>query len=224
MFKKSSDREAFIHRTGSHATKEYASGRIDAIPTWAKEPEEYYLSLRERVESVRHQLTAAQANMGQLTQKLKNQLPYAEYRIAQSQAAYWSDMCRALGQSLNNYTSLLRAAASNSWALVFYRCAEAHLAPDMLERISKDTTDLLGRPILDDLKLSKKEKMRESLSPEDFEAWRQKKSKKDHERRVSTPDKAHRETQRRKQQRERQALREAIGPRWVKIDGKYQKI
>jgi hypothetical protein len=94
----------------------------------------------------------------------------------------------------------------------------------MLERISKDTTDLLGRPILDDLKLSKKEKMRESLSPEDFEAWRQKKSKKDHERRVSTPDKAHRETQRRKQQRERQALREAIGPRWVKIDGKYQKI
>jgi len=51
MFKNASDNLNFIARTASHATKPSHTGRINDIPSWAREPEEYYNSIRDQYRS-----------------------------------------------------------------------------------------------------------------------------------------------------------------------------
>jgi len=56
-YKNASDLQDYQKRVGSHATKPSRTGRINDLPAWAKEPEEYYRSIRDQVQSLIDQLT-----------------------------------------------------------------------------------------------------------------------------------------------------------------------
>jgi hypothetical protein len=45
-YKRAMQNSMWINRTGSHATVPSATGRVDLMPPWAIEPEEYYNTLR----------------------------------------------------------------------------------------------------------------------------------------------------------------------------------
>src|SRR5262252_8654797 len=81
MFKRASESLNHISRTASASTREQASGRIDAIPKWALEPEEYFQTLKARWNSLGEQRDKIQKRLSDLNFRLRNTLPHDEYII-----------------------------------------------------------------------------------------------------------------------------------------------
>ena len=145
MFKDASDKQNFITRTASHATKEHRSGRIDAIPEWAEKPEEYYNSLKEQFESLRDQLRDANTRIEVVASKLKQTLVFKEYEPLQRERDRLTEIIRTIQPQIQVHRELLRAVAHDSWATMFYACAKLILDEEEFNKIDDETANTLRR-------------------------------------------------------------------------------
>src|SRR5258708_2136090 len=106
MYKSTSDSENYLQRTGSHATKEMRTGRIDAIPAWAQPAEDYYNSLKDRYHNLVQQLDQNCAAHGRIKAQLAHKLPYNEAtRLAASAKAY-GEKIQALQEELARFKEM----------------------------------------------------------------------------------------------------------------------
>jgi hypothetical protein len=149
MFKNSNDKLNYLNRTGSHATKESATGRINAIPQWAQEPEQYYNSLRDQFIAIRDQRLDYQQKLTEIREKLKQTLPFKEFQALDAKREAIAAKYQTLEVEAGKYRSLARAAGEHSFANVFMHVAEQILDREMMIRIRKDAESLLGRPIFE---------------------------------------------------------------------------
>jgi hypothetical protein len=219
MYKTTSDRTTYLERVASHSTKEHATGRIDNIPSWAKEPEEYYLSLRERVDSLTIQRDKAVAKMTAINQRLLKMLPHDEYRLLINQRGVASDYAKHFDSELREFREMLRAAAANSWSLVFYHCARMLLTDDEFMTITKETDSVLGRRTYDNIRPTRQMRLAEKTA-EEREQIRMKEREKRRLQRTATPEKRHIKTLKRKHTRDSSRA----APRYIKVDGKFHAV
>jgi len=145
MFKNASDNLNFIARTASHATKPSRTGRINDIPSWAREPEEYYNSIRDQYRSLADQLAKAQASLTDVNEKLKATLPFKEYDHLRQHKERLAARHSLLQQQAGHYRALARAAGANAWGVVLYHVAQRLLPPEDFLVIEKEVQDILGR-------------------------------------------------------------------------------
>jgi hypothetical protein len=145
MFKKSSDQLHFIERTGSHSTKASRTGRIDDIPPWAAEPEEYYNSIRDRWHLLHEQLMDAQEKLTAINEKLRLTLPFKEFEHLTQHKERLAQRARILQEQQSDYRAMARAAASHSWATVFIYVARKLLPLEDFKALEQEVMGLLNR-------------------------------------------------------------------------------
>jgi hypothetical protein len=145
MYKSLSDLSHYLERAGSHATKESRTGRIDAIPKWAQEPEQYYNSLRDRYQSLAAQLKQAEHDLAEINEKLKITLPRKEFLFLDGMKTALGAKAQHLASEASAYRQLVRAASHKSWASTFYYCAQELLDTSVFVRIQEQTQQMLGR-------------------------------------------------------------------------------
>lgn len=145
MYGKASDNQAYISRTGSHATKPHPTGRIDDIPAWAAEPEQYYNKLRDEYRVWADQLKDTQAKLNEIHEKLRFTLPLREYEHLKQHQECLGDKVRALQEKVMTYRPLVRALGEKAWANVFVYVAETLLSKEELYAIRDETRALLKR-------------------------------------------------------------------------------
>jgi hypothetical protein len=146
MFKASSDKLDYINRVGSHATKARGTGRIDDIPPWAREPEEYYNSIRDQYQALADQFADVQAQLAVINEKLRVTLPFKDFENLRLHKERLAARCTMLQEQAKAYRSLARAAGEKAWATVFYHCAQFVLGKDEFRRIEEQTKEILARP------------------------------------------------------------------------------
>jgi hypothetical protein len=79
LFRKANDQLSFLQRVGSHATKEHATGRIDAIPPNAEQPVEYFNSLHDQYKALQAQYQPLVQEAATYRERLKQTMPYKEF-------------------------------------------------------------------------------------------------------------------------------------------------
>jgi hypothetical protein len=145
MFKKASDNLSYLERTGSHATKASPTGRIDMLPAWAQEPEEYYNSLLERYKSLCAQRDQCQRQLEALNLRLKETLPRKDYdHVMEVKRAHMARF-GVLQQETGEYRKMVREASLKSWATTFFHCAELKLERSDFLDLCHETEEMLGR-------------------------------------------------------------------------------
>ncbi len=141
MFKTTQDNEDWLKRTGSHANRPFANGRIDDLPSWAQEPEEYFNSLRQQYEmkmdciKVAHKLVL-ELKTAKGTHPLKS--VQQRYDVALSELATLQKEAQLLKQ-------LAHGASTNAWGMVFYVCCKELLDRDLFAKIEQEVTTILRR-------------------------------------------------------------------------------
>ena len=147
MYKGADDKQSYTKRTGSHATKPFASGRVDGIPPWAAEPEEYYRNIRDQWRVLNDQLRECQDKLAQIRERLRTTLAKKEYdhviRVRESLA----NRVGILQEEAGRYRSLVRQAGLHSWSATFYFCACKILSKEQLYQIADEAQAILGRRV-----------------------------------------------------------------------------
>lgn len=152
MFKGASDKSTYLDRTASHSTKEWASGRIDAVPPFAQEAEDYYRSLRNQYDRVLDQLFKANEAVHNLKVRLRQTLPHEEYKRCQTRYDDLIATKLALEASLTNLRPMVRAAAQNAWGIVYWHVAQRILDVDTRIKIEEQVREFLQREPTDGIK------------------------------------------------------------------------
>lgn len=147
MYKGASDKLSHINRVASHATKPHGNGRIDEIPSWAREPEEYYNSIKQQYESIGTRLYQAREKVISIKQKLKQKLPWEEFNRLNHQLSHAQPLLIDLEKEASHLRGLARAAARNAWGAVFYYCAELLLDKETFFKINDEAKLILARPM-----------------------------------------------------------------------------
>jgi hypothetical protein len=147
MYKGSSDKLSYIDRVASHSTKARPSGRIDDIPAWAREPEEYYNSVRDQYRLLADQLAKIQHDLAAINEKMKVKagLPFKEFEHLRKHKERLAAKFTALKPQAGAYREIARAAGERAWASVFFHLAQMLLTPDDFRILLKETQELLGR-------------------------------------------------------------------------------
>ncbi len=145
MFKTAQDRQDFIGRVASHATKPHANGRVDDIPSWAIEPEHYYNTLKQQFEIARKQLDSETDLVQTLKFRLRTTMPRAEFERISAEHRRAADHMRKLQETTGELRSLLRAVAVNAWGSVYFYCAQRILPTELRIKLDNEVADLLGR-------------------------------------------------------------------------------
>lgn len=147
-YKSTSDNLNYIERVASHSTKEHRTGRIDMVPTWAREPEEYYNAMRDRWSSLAEQLLKCETELQQINEKLKTTLPIRDYQFTIERQRAEREKYNSLKNSVAEYRSIARAASEHSVASVFMELARKQLDKDVFSNLMEDTKNILGRPLV----------------------------------------------------------------------------
>jgi vacuolar-type H+-ATPase subunit I/STV1 len=145
MFKDSADKLDYIKRVGSHATKPRPSGRIDEVPAWAAEPEQYYNSVRDQYRLLADQLVKTQNALVEINAKLKETLPFKDYEHLRLHKERLGARYGELQEQASHYRSLARAAGEKAWSMVFYHVAERLLTPEDFRALRMETDEIIGR-------------------------------------------------------------------------------
>lgn len=145
MFKKASDRQSYQQRVASHATKPSPTGRVDDIPSDAKQPEEYYRSLADQFRALLDRYQAAGEEIAELNLRLRATLPFREFQLLKAERDRLGEIHQATQMKLAEYRPLLRAAEDNAWGTTFYECAERLLDRALFIKIDEATREFLQR-------------------------------------------------------------------------------
>ena len=118
-------------------------GVFKDIPSWAREPEEYYLNLHESYNIANRQLF-----------QLRSRAAWLKFRVETRQASpgelleYQNDVSPML-EKLERELDLLRhtvtTAAKSAWSEIFFFQARQLLDPNAFERINAEVTEIVRR-------------------------------------------------------------------------------
>jgi hypothetical protein len=145
MFKGSQDNQDWLNRTGSHATRPLSNGSFSELPSWAKEPEEYFNTIKQQWESILEQLHRARETAHATKLKLKNTLPRQEYDRLIFKYEHEKTLLLELERSSGDYRALVRAAALNAFGTVYMLCADRILDVETKMKLEKEVKEILGR-------------------------------------------------------------------------------
>jgi hypothetical protein len=143
VYKRTQEQTDHLERTGSAATRPSARGTFKDIPSWAQEPEEYYLNLHESYNIANRQLF-----------QLRSRAAWLKFRVETRQASpgelleYQNDVNPML-EKLERELDLLRAAvttaAKSAWSEIFFFQARELLDADAFERINAKVAEIVQR-------------------------------------------------------------------------------
>lgn len=138
-FKSASENLSHISRVASASTRPRANGRIDLIPSDAKEPEEYYNLIRDQYLAMSERFTSNQARLAELRQQGFNRKDHEEYAALAEQQT-------RLQTELTPLRHAVHAAGANAWGILFKEVARRVLDWDTFIKIENEVKALLGRP------------------------------------------------------------------------------
>jgi hypothetical protein len=143
MYKRTQEQTDHLARVGSAATRPSARGVFKDIPSWAREPEEYYLNLHESYNIANRQLF-----------QLRSRAAWLKFRVETRQATpgelleYQNDVSPML-EKLERELDLLRhavtAAAKSAWSEIFFFQARELLDAEDFARVNAKVTEVVQR-------------------------------------------------------------------------------
>ena len=146
-FKSTSQNLSYVARVASASTRPHANGRIDLIPEDAREPEEYYNTLRDqylamnqRHQDIRERLTAIKL-------KLRETMPYADFKKLLDEREALAGQYTELTSELVKLRADVRVSGKDAWAVTFYGIAKRFLDGETMKKIDREVGELLGRPM-----------------------------------------------------------------------------
>jgi hypothetical protein len=144
-FKGVSNVENYLRRTGSHATKEQRTGRIDTIPTWAQEPEQYYNSIKEQSQAVFSQFSYLQGRLTEINKEINSGVSKDQFFRLRAEKENLGEKYHALQIEAASYRELMRAAGLKAWTIAFYEMARRKLPPETFSMLIRETREIMGR-------------------------------------------------------------------------------
>jgi hypothetical protein len=145
MYKQTSDSHDYLKRVGSHSTKAHPTGRIDDIPAWAADPEQYYNTLRDQYTNLINQLHKTEEQLVEINRKFKIRLPLKEFDHLRQHKERLGAIYAKLQSEVINLRPLVRALGAKSWTSVFYEVAFRLLNREDFKVIAAETRALLQR-------------------------------------------------------------------------------
>lgn len=145
MYKKSLRAQMRIHRTGNHSVMPAATGRIDLIPAWAEEPEEYYNALRVQYENLRTYLADMIDKITPLNEAMKRRMPHSEYQMYREAHDEYGHVMQILQEQLAALAPVIRAADECSRDAICWHLAKGRRFLDaaQIEQLGYETDDLI---------------------------------------------------------------------------------
>lgn len=134
-----------ITRTGNDATKPHPVGRVDMMPAWAEEPEEYYNTLREQFARLVAYIDEFKTRIVPLDELLKHpsMISIDECVIAQERRDDYGRLVNIFKQQLAELDPLVKAADMASRDAIKFHLAKRYLDFDALQRIEADADKLV---------------------------------------------------------------------------------
>jgi len=158
MFKSTQDKLSDITRTASHATKPFATGRVEVLPVEARPWEEVYLAFKEQYDTALNKLDDAFVRLREIDRKLLSTLPAEVF-------AQTVRIRRLYGDEVTHYKAVVaglrrdcESASRNSLAYCFMMAAQ---------RVLTDEQYKICRQSADEIKawLPSDERLRQQLDP-----------------------------------------------------------
>lgn len=146
-FKGTSEGLNHIARVASAATRPRANGRIDLIPPDAREPEEYYNTIRDQYLAMNSQLKSIQARLTELKLEMRETLPFERFSTLKRERDRLAEQYTALTPECKNLRAAVRVSGKDAWAVTFYGIAKRVLGVETFKKIEFEVQNLLGRPI-----------------------------------------------------------------------------
>jgi hypothetical protein len=135
-----------IQRVASHATKESPTGRIEDLPSWAREAEEYFNSLNQQFDSLRHQREAAEVKLRGINDKLRVGVPAnVDLSHVKRERERVAAQLVELQRESARFRVITREAAVNAWGAVYYHCAQMILDRETRIKIEDACRGFLAR-------------------------------------------------------------------------------
>jgi len=147
MYKNASDKTTYLNRVASHATKEHATGRVDAIPPDAEQPVAYFNALHDQYKVMAENYKVLREEATSLRARLKNTMPFEEYRRCQSQLdAIGLDMHK-IQQQFAELRPLIRAAREDAKAAFCWHMAKTILQKEDVWMIENQCNKFAGEHV-----------------------------------------------------------------------------
>jgi len=144
MFKYTSDKEQSLNRTGSHATKPFATGRVEVLPPEAKPWEEVFLSFSEQYKIAASKLDVAFAGVRKCDEKLLTTMPRQDFVATVRHRAQWVEKVTHYRGVCDGLMATAKKAASNSLAGCFLEAAKLVLTDQEFNAVMESAQQLLG--------------------------------------------------------------------------------
>ena len=135
MFKKANDQLTYVGRTGSHATREHATGRIDMIPSSAEQPVEYFNTLHDQYKALQAQYQPLVKQAAVCREQLKRTMPHEQYRRTQASYVAACEAIARIEQQFAELRPLIRAARNDAKTEFMWQMAKTLLRPHDVEHI-----------------------------------------------------------------------------------------
>jgi hypothetical protein len=154
MFKGTGENLDHVKRVGSASTRERPSGRMDMIPEGAREPEEYYNSLRVQLEQSIATVADIQNKLGGIRERLKTTWPRKVYEHLIAERERLALLVVEHQAKTTQLRNMAREAAKRSWYNLFHECARQLLDHETYKKIQGQCTELIGRSPTDGIERS----------------------------------------------------------------------
>jgi hypothetical protein len=148
-FKTASDLQSYQQRVGSHATKEHPTGRIDAVPEWAQEPEEYYNTIKQQYLLMQETVYHLAEEQRWCSLQLRNDLPFEEFKRLSNQLQNLGKLQKEMQDNLSELKPIMAEANNRSWATAFWLLAKREIDEIIFNKIEDMVRDLVGRDRLE---------------------------------------------------------------------------
>jgi len=146
-FKSTSEGMNHIARVASASTRPHPNGRIDLIPTDAREPEEYYNTIRDQYLAMNAQLKIIHARLTELKLQLRETLPFEKFGALKRERDQLAEQYSGLTEECKRLRADVRTSGKDAWAVTFYGIAKRILGTETFNKLDLEVKTLLGRPI-----------------------------------------------------------------------------
>jgi hypothetical protein len=145
MYKTAAERLHSLARAGSHATKPFSSGRIDALPPSARPIEELYQSVKTQLFSLIDQWRMFTEEAKWINDRLKFTVPYEEYKRLNERRELLASHTQATQAAISEFKLLARAIGRDAFGAVYMEVAYKMLPREYERPIFEETASLMGR-------------------------------------------------------------------------------
>jgi hypothetical protein len=144
-YKNTSENLNHIERVASASTRPRANGRIDLIPRDARQPEEYYTTIREQYFALSERFQRNQARLTELNATLRNNLSRRDFERANAEYTNLKSQQTKMQGELGTLRPTVHAAGQNAFGTVFKAVAKQRLDNATFMAIVREVETLTGR-------------------------------------------------------------------------------